>query len=464
MEPRPIQHDVIVIGGGSAGYAAARTARAAGADVAIVDPGPLGGLCILRGCMPTKIILRSAEIAALMRRAREFGLRPVDVKGDLGAIVARKQRLVREFADYRIEQLRDPGFTLYESAARFLSPQVIRAGSQRLTAGSFIIATGSVPKQVPVPGLSDVGYLTSDELLDVTEQPESLVVLGGGPVGLEIGQFFARIGTRVTLIQRAAHVLSHLDSDIGSTLERALREEDMTVVTGTRLLEATGTAGKKAIHFLHDGQACIVSGTEILQALGRRPNIDGLDLAAAGVKADEGRILVDGALRTSQPHIFAVGDVTNLYDIVHIAIQQGEIAAYNACHPAQPVQLFDDRLVTEVIFTDPQIAVVGLSERACRDRGIVYLTASYPFPDHGKAMVLGTSHGFVKLLAAPRTGELLGAAIVGPEACELIHELIAVMYYHGTVYDLTRMPHYHPTLAEIITYPAESLVEQLKAS
>lgn len=464
MEPRPIRHDVVVIGGGSAGYAAARTARAAGADVAIVDPGPLGGLCILRGCMPTKIILRSAEIAALMRRAREFGLMPVDVKGDLGAIVARKQRLVREFADYRIEQLRDPGFTLYESAARFLSPQVIRVGSQTLTAGSFIIATGSVPKQVPVPGLSDVGYLTSDELLDVTEQPGSLVVLGGGPVALEIGQFFARIGTRVTLIQRAAHVLSHLDRDIGSTLERALREEDMEVFTGTRLLKATGTAGHKTIRFLHGGQECTVSGTEILQALGRRPNIDGLDLAAAGVKADEGRILVDGALRTSQPHIFAVGDVTNLYDIVHIAIQQGEIAAYNACHPAEPAQLFDDRLVTEVIFTDPQVAVVGLSERACLARGIVYLTASYPFPDHGKAMVLGTSHGFVKLLAAPKTGELLGAAIVGPEACELIHELIAVMYYHGTVYDLTRMPHYHPTLAEIITYPAESLVEQLKAS
>ena len=464
MESRPIQHDVIVIGGGSAGYAAARTARAAGADVAIVDPGPLGGLCILRGCMPTKIILRSAEIAALMRRAREFGLAPVDVKGELGAIVARKQRLVREFADYRIAQLRDPGFTLYESAARFLSPEVVSAGSQPLTAGSFIIATGSVPKQVSVPGLSAVGYLTSDELLDVTEQPESLVVLGGGPVALEIGQFFARIGTRVTVIQRAPHVLSHLDSDIGSTLEQAFREENMEVVTGTRLLEVTGTAGNKTIRFLHDGQERRVSGTEILQALGRRPNIDALDLSSAGVKVDHGRIVVDGAMRTSQPHIFAVGDVTNLYDIVHIAIQQGEIAAYNACHKAGPDQLFDDRLVTEVIFTDPQIAVVGLNERACRTRGLVYLTASYPFADHGKAMVMGTSHGFVKLLAAPKTGELLGAEIVGPEAGELIHELIAVMYYRGTVYDVTRMPHYHPTLAEIITYPAESLVEQLKAS
>ena len=464
MESRPIQHDVIVIGGGSAGYAAARTARAAGADVAIVDPGPLGGLCILRGCMPTKIILRSAEIAALMRRAREFGLMPVDVKGDLGAIVARKQRLVREFADYRIEQLRDPGLTLYESAARFVSPQVLYAGSQPLTAGSFIIATGSVPKQVPVPGLSDVGYWTSDELLDVTEQPDSLVVLGGGPVALEMGQFFARIGTRVTVIQRAAHVLSHLDSDIGFALEQALREDDMEVVTNTRLLKATRTAGNKTIHFLHDGQECTRSGTDILQALGRRPNVDRLNLAAAGVKVDDDRVVVDGALRTSQPHIFAVGDVTNLYDIVHIAIQQGEIAAYNACHAAGPDQLFDDRLVTEVIFTDPQSAVVGLSERACQARGLGYLTASYRFADHGKAMVLGTPHGFVKLLAAPMTGELLGAAIVGSEAGELIHELIAVMYYHGTVFDLTRMPHYHPTLAEIITYPAEALVEQLKAS
>jgi pyruvate/2-oxoglutarate dehydrogenase complex dihydrolipoamide dehydrogenase (E3) component len=464
METRPIQHDVIVIGGGSAGYAAARTARAAGADVAIVDPGPLGGLCILRGCMPTKIILRSAEIAALMRRARAFGLAPVDVKGDLGAIVARKHRLVREFADYRIEQLRDPGFTLYETAARFVSPQVIRAGSRALTAGSFIIATGSVPKQVPVPGLADVGYLTSDELLDVTEQPESLVVLGGGPVALEIGQFFARIGTRVTFIQRAEHVLSHLDHDIGFALERALREEDMEIFTGTRLLKATGTGGRKTIHFLHGADERSVSGSRIFQALGRRPNIDGLDLAAAGVKVEDARILVDGALRTSQPHIFAVGDVTNLYDIVHIAIQQGEIAAHNACHPDKPAQLFDDRLVTEVIFTDPQIAVVGLSERACRARGIDYLTAAYPFADHGKAMVLGASHGFVKLLAAPKTGELLGAEIVGPEASELIHELIAVMYYQGTVHDLTRMPHYHPTLAEIISYPAEALVDQLKTS
>ncbi|ALA61176.1 Dihydrolipoyl dehydrogenase [Nitrospira moscoviensis] len=453
---------MIVIGGGSAGYAAARTARDSGADVAIVDPGPLGGLCILRGCMPTKTILRSAEVAALMRRAGEFGFAPVEVRSRLGAIVDRKNTLVREFADYRIQQLRDPAFTLYESAARFISPQLIQAGSRHLTARSFILATGSIPRDVPIPGLREAGYLTSDELLDVREQPDSLIVLGGGPVGLELGQFFSRIGTRVTLLQRSLHVLSHLDDDIGSTLEQALREDGMEVLTGVSLLRASGGGRAKTVEFLHQGETKSVTGAEMLQALGRRPNIDGLQLGAAGVKVDEDRVVVDGTLRTSQPHIFAVGDVTNLYDIVHIAIQQGELAGFNACHPHGPPKEFDDRLVTEVIFTDPQVAVVGLSEKACRARGVPYLTASYPFADHGKAMVLGSTRGFVKLLAAPETGRLLGAAVVGPEAGELIHELIAVMYYHGTVQDLVRMPHYHPTLAEILTYPAESLAEQVR--
>lgn len=464
MKTDSIQHDVIVIGGGSAGYAAARTAREAGADVAIVDPGPLGGLCILRGCMPTKTILRSAEIAVLMRRAKVFGLSSVDVKAELGAIVDRKDRLVREFADYRIQQLRDPAYTLYESAAAFVSPHVIQAGPQQLTARSFVIATGSTPREVAIPGLYEIGYVTSDELLDVRDQPESLLVLGGGPVALEFGQFFARIGTRVTFIQRGPHVLSHLDRDIGSALEQALRDEGAEIFAGTTLLSATQNGSQQSIHFLHRGEERTVSGAQIFQALGRRPNIDSLQIDAAGVKVDDGRIVVDEAMRTSQPHIFAVGDVTNLYDIVHIAIQQGELAAQNACYPDRPAQSFDDRLVTEVVFTDPQVAVVGLSERACRARGVPYLTASHPFAEHGKAMCLGSTHGFVKLLAAPKTGELLGAQIVGPEAGELIHELIAVMYYHGTAQDLLRMPHYHPTLAEIVTYPAESLVEQLRSS
>jgi pyruvate/2-oxoglutarate dehydrogenase complex dihydrolipoamide dehydrogenase (E3) component len=414
--------------------------------------------------MPTKTILRSAEIAALMRRATEFGLTPVEVRASLSSIVERKNRLVREFADYRIQQLRDPGYTLYEAPASFLTPYLLQAGSDRITAKAFIIATGSIPRVGLVPGLDHARCLTSDELLDLRDQPGSLIVLGAGPVGLELGQFFSRIGTRITIVQRSPSVLSHLDHDVGDALLQALEQDGLSILTEAAVHKIDQAGAQPVVQITRQGKEQAVSGELVLNALGRVPNIAGLNLPSAGVAVDQGRVIVDGAMRTSQPHIFAAGDITNLYNIVHIAIQQGELAGWNACHPKAPPKSFDDRLVTEVIFTDPQVAVVGLSEQACRARGIAYLTASYPFADHGKAMCLGATHGFVKLLADPKTGSILGAQIVGPEAGELIHELIAVMYYHGTVQDLLRIPHYHPTLAEIVTYPAESILEQMKVS
>jgi pyruvate/2-oxoglutarate dehydrogenase complex dihydrolipoamide dehydrogenase (E3) component len=456
-------HDVIIIGGGSAGYAAARTARDAGADVAIVDQGPLGGLCILRGCMPTKAILRSAEVAALLRRAKEFGLSPVSARADLSAIVDRKDRLVHEFADYRIQQLQDPRFTLYQSRAVFRSPHEITAGDVVLSAGSFILATGSRPSEVPVPGLGQAGYFTSDTILDLRTQPGSLIVLGGGAVALELGQFFARLGTKVTILQRGRTLLSEMDEDVGHSLEASLIDEGIEVVTGAQWLRVTQGATGKTVWAMKDGRERSYVGGEILQALGRRPNIEGLHLELAEVTVTGGRIVVDGTMRTSQAHIYAVGDVNDVTPIVHLAIQQGEIAGYNATHADRPAKTIDHRLDAEIVFTDPQVAVLGLNEIYAKAGDIPYLTASYPFADHGKALCLGATQGFVKLLAAPQTGEILGAQIVGPEAGELIHELIAVMYYHGTAADLLRMPHYHPTLAEIVTYPAESIVERLGA-
>jgi pyruvate/2-oxoglutarate dehydrogenase complex dihydrolipoamide dehydrogenase (E3) component len=456
-------HDVVVIGGGSAGYAAARTARDAGADVAIVDQGPLGGLCILRGCMPTKAILRSAEVAALLRRAKEFGLYPVSVHADLSAIVDRKDRLVREFAEYRIQQLQDPSLTLYQSQAVFRSPHEIAVGDTILSADSFMIATGSRPSEVSIPGLALAGYFTSDTILDLRTQPGSLIVLGGGAVALEIGQFFARLGTKVTILQRGPTLLSEMDEDVGRVLETALIDEGIEIVTGTQLLRVTRDTAGKTVWAMKDGRERCYVGQEILQALGRRPNIEGLRLDLADVRVHGERIVVDGAMRTSQPHIYAVGDVNDVTPIVHLAIQQGEVAAYNATHADRPAKTIDHRLDTEVVFTDPQVAVLGLNEVRAKADKIPYLAASYPFADHGKALCIGATQGLVKLLAAPQNGEILGAQIVGPEAGELIHELIAVMYYRGTAADLLRMPHYHPTLAEIVTYPAESIVGQLGA-
>jgi pyruvate/2-oxoglutarate dehydrogenase complex dihydrolipoamide dehydrogenase (E3) component len=456
-----MKHGIVVIGGGSAGYAAARTAHRAGADVAIVDHGPLGGLCILRGCMPTKTILRSAQVLALMRRGPEFGLSAVAPRADLAAIAARKDQLVREFAEYRIGQLRDPRFALYETAGTFLSPHRLRAGDQVLEAESFIIATGSTIRHLPIPGLDEVGFLTSDQALELRQQPDSMLVLGGGPVAVELAQFFQRLGTRVVLIQRSRHLLSHGDEDLARPVEAHFREEGMEVYTGTRLHRFTRDGEHKVAHFTHAGRETTAAAQVVLQCLGRRPNIDALGLEKAGVEVENGRILVDAGMRTSQPHIYAVGDVNGLHEIVHIAIQQGEVAARNATRPDLPPASVDDRLKTQVTFTDPQVASVGLSEKECQAREIPYLAASYPFSDHGKALCLGEIHGHAKLLCRPRTGELLGAHLVGPEAGELIHELIAVMHFCGTVRDLLEIPHYHPTLAEIVTYPAEELADQL---
>ena len=459
-----VTHDVIIIGGGSAGYAAARTAREEGADVGIIDHGPLGGLCILRGCMPTKTMLRSSDVMALMKRAAEFGLHPVSARADLSAILDRKDRLIKEFADDRVRALRDVRFTLYEERAAFRSPYAVQAGAHTLTAKAFILSTGSVVSHPPIPGLDEVGYLTSDDALELRDLPPSMLVLGGGAVALELAQFFHRLGTHVTLMQRSAHVMSQGDEDVARPVEARFREEGMTVLTKTRLHRLTRDGTRTIAHFTHDGEEKDVAADRILLALGRRPNIDGLNLEAAQVEVQRGQVVVDDAMRTSQPHVYAVGDVNGLHEIVHVAIQQGEIAGWNACRPPSAARRYDDRLRTQVVFTDPQIASVGLSEKECLDRGIPYHRASYPFNDHGKAMTLGETHGHVKLLASPDDGQILGAHVVGPEASELIHELIAVMYYHGTVHDLVRMPHYHPTLAEIVTYPAEELAGRTASS
>jgi len=456
-----MDYDVIIIGGGSAGYSAADTAQSAGAKVAILDPGPLGGLCILRGCMPSKAILRSSEVMALTARTQEFGLAPAATTANLSAIIDRKNRLIGEFADYRIGQLKNPRFDLIQEKGFFNSPHEIQVGSRKLSAKNFIIATGSVIADFPIPGLKEAGFITSDHALEMREMPESMIVLGAGPVATELAQFFCRIGVKVSLIQRSGHIFSSSDEDLARPVEAQLREEGMDVYTGTQLSQFTRDGNLTTAHFTHEGQEKTVSAQTVLQALGRRANTDGLNLEAAGVDLDKGKIKVDLEMRTSQNHIFAVGDVNGVHEVVHTAIWQGEIAAQNAVMTNQPPSQFDDRLKTNITFTDPAVASVGLTEKECKAANVPYLTASYPFDDHGKSMCLGETRGHVKLMCDPKTGKIIGSHIVGPGAAEMIHELIAVMYFNGTVKDLAKIPHYHPTLSEILTYPAEELADKL---
>jgi pyruvate/2-oxoglutarate dehydrogenase complex dihydrolipoamide dehydrogenase (E3) component len=452
--------DVAIIGGGSAGYASACIAQSLGAKVAIIDRGPLGGLCILKGCMPTKAILRSSDVIGLIRRAKEFGIQTVTPHAYLSDITDRKNKLIKEFADYRIKQLNDPRFTLIQAKAQFISPHEISVGEKTLKAKSFIIATGSIIADYPVPGIEETGFVTSDDILKMREAPKSIIILGGGAVAVELAQFLLRIGVKVTLLQRSSHILSKGDEDLARPVESRFREEGMDLYTNTKILRAKKKSEGSTIYFEHEGKEKQVSAQLILQALGRRPLIDDLQLESAKIKTYKGCILVDTKMKTNKPHIFAVGDVNGIHEVVHIAIQQGEVAGYNAVYPESQREV-DNRLKASVVFTDPAVASVGLSEKECQAGNIAYLTASYPFDDHGKSICLGETHGHVKLICDPKSGEVLGGHIVGPEAGELIHEIITLMHFHGTVKDLATIPHYHPTLAEIFTYPAEELLRQL---
>ena len=453
--------DVAIIGGGSGGYAAARCVAAAKLKTAVIEGADeLGGLCILRGCMPTKALLYAAEVMHLAGHSEPWGIR-AEVNFDFTKVMARKDAQIKEFADYRTEQLTAGKFELIRAMARFTDPHTVALSNGRtLTAKHFVIATGSTVAPSPLPALNEVGYLTSDTALQLTRLPRSIIVLGGGAVALEFAQFFARFGVKVTLIQRSPHVLHEMDSDAAAVVEDVFRREGITVSTNTKLTDARRLGGLKEVFFEHHGEPNRALAEEIFFALGRIPNVAPLGLEKIGVQLEFGRIVTNRQMQTNLPHIYAVGDCTGLHEIVHIAVQQGEVAAHNITSP-EKMKAMDYRLITEVVFTDPQVASVGLTEKRAHVRNVPYLTAKHPFNDHGKSLIMEAKDGFVKLLAEPKSGEIIGGACVGPMGGELIHEIIAAMHKRMTVQELAAMPHYHPTLAEIWTYPAEELASQV---
>ncbi len=457
--------DLAVIGGGSAGYAGARTAAAEGLKTVVIEGGKdVGGLCILRGCMPTKALLYAAEVLHLAGHPEPWGIRTEDVSFNFTQVMARKAALVKEFADYRQEQLQSGRFEFVRATARFEDQHTVRLSDGRqIRARNFLIATGSRIASAPLPQLDELTLLDSDSALELKRLPKSLIVLGGGAVAVEFAQFFLRFGVRTTLIQRSPHLLHEFDGDAAAEVEKVFRREGMTVYTGTRLLDARQTGSQKEVVFEHNGETVRVHAEEILYALGRVPNIRSLNLESLGLQVEYERIVSDACMQTSLPHVYAAGDCTGLHEIVHIGIQQGETAAYNIAHPDSRKQM-DYRLLTEVIFTEPQVASVGLTEKRAHVRNINYAVAKYPFGDHGKALIMEARDGFVKLLAEPVTGEIIGGCCVGPYGGELIHEIIAAMAKRMTAQELAAMPHYHPTLAEIWTYPAEELAQELSPS
>ena len=458
---KSFDYDVAVIGGGSGGYAAARTAVAYGLKTGVIEGGEhVGGLCILRGCMPTKALLYASDVLHLAQKASVWGLR-TNPRFDFQKVMARKDAMVKDFADFRHGQLQRGKFHFIRAKAGFKDSHTVHlSNGKTITARNFVISTGSTVAPSPLSHLKDVGCLNSDSALSLKRLPKSLIVLGGGPVAVEFAQFFARFGVKVTLIQRGEHILRESDTDAASAVEAVFRREGMIIYSCTQLVDAFKDGRLKGISFRQNNRLIRVKAEEILFALGRVPNTASLDLEKAGVETDAGRIITNHHMQSSAPHIFAAGDCTGPYEIVHIGIQQGETAAHNIAHPRK-MRSMDYRLLTSVVFTDPQVASVGVTEKEACAKSIPYLAASYPFADHGKSLIMDAKDGFVKLLANPTTGEIIGGSCVGPSGGELIHEIIASMHKRMTVHELAAMPHYHPTLAEIWTYPAEELAGEI---
>jgi pyruvate/2-oxoglutarate dehydrogenase complex dihydrolipoamide dehydrogenase (E3) component len=459
VKVRTQDFDLVVVGGGSGGYAAARTARSLGASVAIADPGPLGGLCILRGCMPSKTLIASSNAAAAVRSAAELGIHAGEPRADTAFILARKTRIVREFAEYRSEQLN--GFPLFGGPVRFVAPHEVAAGDVLLRGKHVILATGSSIAPHPVPGLDETGFIDSDGALELGDLPETLIVLGGGYVATELGQYFARLGVNVTFVIRGPRLLRGEDADIGEALTAAFRDEGIAVVANAQVERAGRRGERKVIFAKQDGEVRELEADEIFYALGRVPNVAGLELERARVAYHPiSGVEVGLDLRTSHPDVFAVGDVAGRFQLVHVAIYQGEVAARNAVLGTSEYADYSLQK-SRTVFTEPQVAVAGDNERDLAARGQAYLAASHPFADHGKAIAVGETRGFVKILADPLDGRILGAAVAGSHGSDLIHELIVAIHYRATVFDFIKVPHLHPTMAEIWTYPAEELADRI---
>ncbi|MEW5913407.1 MAG: FAD-dependent oxidoreductase [Thermodesulfobacteriota bacterium] len=446
--------DLFVIGGGgSAGFTAITTAMKAGAKVGMAESGRLGGLCILAGCMPSKTLLHSAV------QVRAEGLEGAAAYPEI-------QRFTRRVVDYlaggREESVAErvkAGLQVLRGTASFVDPHCLAVGGQEISAGSIVIATGSQEAAPPIPGLAQAGYLTSKEFLSLSYLPNSLVVLGGGAVALELTQFAARMGVAVSLIQRSQHLLSKEDPRAGSLLAQVLSEEGAAVYTGTEISQVRRERAGVSVRFSQQGKESQLSAEVLLLAMGRQANVEGLNLVAAGVELDRrGAVKVDRYMRTSQAHIFAAGDVTGGPMVVNLAVEQGRAAGHNAVHD-QPREV-NDQVLPRAVFTEPQFARVGLNQAEAAAAGLDCAQADYDLGGMGTAKTYPQAlRGYLCLRAEKNSGRVVGAELVAPEASLMIHDVAVCLKLGGTAADLAAIPYIHPCLAEITQFTAGNLAK-----
>lgn len=441
-------YDLLVIGAGSAAFAAAIRARDRGARVALVEHGTIGGTCVNVGCVPSKALLRAAE---LYHQAGHHGFAGIETRAgrvDLAALVAQKDELVgRMRREKYLDLIEAYGFEVIHGHASFTGPDRVSVDGRELTAGAFLVGTGASPAVPSIPGLEEAGYLTSTTALDLEELPRSLAVIGANAIGLELGQLFLHLGTEVAFFDVLDRIAPFEEPEVSEAMAQALRDEGAEVHAPVRILEVSGGNGRRTVRAEIEGTVREFPVEQVLVATGRRPNTQGLGLEAAGVEVDgRGAIVVDEELRTTNPRVFAAGDCTPAPQFVYVSAYEGALAAENALDGGG--RKVDLRALPRVTFTSPQIAAAGLTEAQAREQGRSVKTAVLSLSAVPRGLVNHDTLGLVKMVADASTDELLGVSVLAEAAGEVIQSAVLAIKFRLTVAEIAETFHPYLTIAE----------------
>jgi dihydrolipoamide dehydrogenase len=448
-----IQTDIAILGGGPGGYVAALHAAKLGARVALIEQDRIGGVCLNVGCIPTKALLRSAEVYRTLQHAGSFGLRlDGTIAPDWPAIQERKAGIVAQLVGGVEKLLSRAGVRVIHGWGRFASPHALAVdtaeGSLSVEATrGVIVATGSRPIRLPLPGIDLPGVVDSTGALGLADLPQRLLIVGGGVVGVELAEIFTAFGVQVTVVEMLDRLLPQMDADLGAGLAWTFEQRDVRVHLNSRLEHVDSGPGGLLAAITAPGGPLTVEADRILIAVGRRPNVENLGLDLAGVRVERTGIPVNGQTETNIPGLYAVGDVTGVAPLAHVAMQGGEVAVENAL--GRPAKL-DLKTVPWLVYTDPEVAGVGLTEAQAREAGYDVLTGRFPLNANGKALTYGETAGFVKVVSEVRYGEVLGLHLIAPHASDLIHEGGLALTLEATLDELINTLHGHPTLGEAI--------------
>ncbi|GAA0845553.1 bifunctional TVP38/TMEM64 family protein/FAD-dependent oxidoreductase [Marinobacter szutsaonensis] len=460
-KPEHFDYNLLVIGGGSAGLVSAYIAAAVKAKVALIEKHKMGGDCLNTGCVPSKALIRSAKAADTLRHANRYGLESVPVNGSFSNIMNRVKDVIAKVEPHDSpERYRKLGVDCISGEASFVSPWELEVRhndgrTERLTARSIVVATGGKPAMPPIPGLEDMQPLTSDNLWDLQEQPERLLVLGGGPIGSELAQAFARLGSKVTQVERGERLLSKEDPDVAAVVLKQFEADGIDVRLKHSAAEFRTENGEKVAYCDHEGERVRIPFDQVLVAVGRAANTSGLNLERIGVDTlPNGTVPVEEDMSVRYPNVFACGDVAGPYQFTHAAAHQAWYAAVNGLFGQFKRFRVDYRVMPWVTFTSPEVARVGLSEAEAKDKGIAYEVTRYGLDDLDRAIAESEDYGFIKVLTAPGKDRILGAVVVGAHAGEILAEFTLAMKHGLGLNKILGTIHPYPTWNESAKYAA----------